>query len=161
MESFERFVGSTSKVFDYIARFGVVAMMVLIVANVLLRVVWHSIVGTYDYVCIIGAVLVGLSLAYCGYKRGHIEIEILMDRLPARVQGVIGSVVNLVSVGFFSVVAWQLVLLGNEMAQTGESTMTLFLPFHSYIYVVAFCSVALILVILVHFLKNFRKALGK
>ncbi|MCR4395090.1 MAG: TRAP transporter small permease, partial [Dehalococcoidales bacterium] len=143
METFERFVGKISRLFDYIARFGVLAMMILVVANVILRIVWKSIVGTYDYVCIIGAVLVALALAYCGYKKGHIEIEILMSQLPERVQGTIGSIVNLLSLGFFSIVAWQLVLLGNEMRQKGETTMTLYLPFHPYLYLIAFCCVTL------------------
>lgn len=161
MEPFERWIRSISKFIDRLAGICLVAMMVLVAGNVILRYVWKSIIGTYDYVCIIGAVLAGLALAYCGYKKGHIEIEILMEKLPGRVQGIIGSIVGLLSLGFFSIVVWQLVLLGNEMRVKGETTMTLYLPFHPYLYVIAFGCVILMLVILVQFFKTLRKAMGR
>jgi TRAP-type C4-dicarboxylate transport system permease small subunit len=157
MEYFERFAGLISKYADYIARIGVVAMMVIVVANVILRLVWKSITGTYDYVSIICALLVGLAISFCAYIRGHIEVEILMERLPKRVQIVVSSIVTLASTGFFAIVAWQLIVLGNEMNLKGETTMTAYLPLHPYMYVIAAGCILMAIIILAQFLKKFQR----
>jgi TRAP-type C4-dicarboxylate transport system permease small subunit len=155
---FDRFIRILSQYCDRIAQIGVVAMMLLVVANILLRIVWHAINGTYDFVCFIGALLVAFALAYCAVKKGHIEVEMVVAHLPQRVQGIIGSFTGVLSLGLFILVTWQSVLFANDMWQKGETTMTALLPFYPYIYGIAFGCVLLCLVILADLIKSLVKA---
>ena len=76
-----------------------VALLALVTINVILRYVCKSVQGTYDYVQLITAVSGSLAVAYTAYERGHIEIEILMERLPKRVQSGLAMVMMLICTG--------------------------------------------------------------
>ena len=138
MEKWERRLGGLTRYGDYLARFGMVALMVLVAGNVILRYAWRSIQGTYDYVGLITAVSVSLAIAYTAYERGHIEIEVLMERLPERVQSIVGSAMMLLSTFFFCIASWQCVVVGNSMKAANETTMAVYVPIYPFMYILAF-----------------------
>lgn len=138
MERFSRSVGAITKSFDYISRVGLFALLVLVVANVILRYGWTSIQGTYDYVQLLTAVSVTGAVAYCAYEQGHIAVEILTERLPERLQAIVGSVVGLLSVGLFAVASWQCVVVGNSMKLVNETTMAVYVPLYPFMWFLAF-----------------------
>jgi TRAP-type C4-dicarboxylate transport system permease small subunit len=158
MAFFDRVVRWLSKFCDQIAQAGVFVMFLLIVGNVLLRQVWKPIYGTYDYVCFIAAIVVAFALANCAVQRGHIQVELLVAQFSQRAQGIIGSLTGILSLGIFSLITWQCIALGNDMRRAGELSMTSLVPFHPYIYAVAFGCGLLCLVILVDLIKSLVKA---
>jgi len=155
---FDRIVRLLSKFSDRIAQLAVMAMLLLVVGNILLRVVWKPIFGTYDFVGFISAILVSFPLAYCAVQKGHIQVELVVSRFSQRAQGIIGSITGILSLGIFAVISWQCVLLANDKWRLGELSMTALLPFHPYIYGVAFGCILLCLVILVDLIKSMAKA---
>ena len=164
MVYFDRVVHSLSKFCDRIAQGAVMAMMLLVVANIIWRVVpeiGRPIFGTYDVVGFIGATLVAFAIAYCAVQGGHISVELVVARFPQRVQGIIGSITGFLSLGIFAVITWQCVVLANDMWRVGEVSMSALLPFYPYIYGVAFGCALLCLVILVDLGKSLAKAVGK
>ena len=133
-------------------------MLVLVVANVIMRYGFKSIQGTYDYVGLITVVSVSLAISYCAYERGHIEIEILMDRLPKRVQNIVGSVMMLIGAGFFGMASWQTVVAGNSMREANETTMAVYVPLFPFMYIMAIGLAVMALVVLLHSVKYVSKA---
>ena len=133
-------------------------MMLLVVGNILLRVVWRPIFGTYDIVGFIGAILVAFAIAYCAVQRGHIAVELVVTRFPKRVQGIIGSITGIFSLGIFGLITWQCLVLANDMWRLGELSMSAHMPFYPYIYGVAFGCALLCLVILVDLGKSLAEA---
>ena len=55
-------------------------MMVLTVADVVLRYLGRPIPGTYELVGLSGAVVIGFAIPYTSLVRGHIFVEFLIDR---------------------------------------------------------------------------------
>ena len=137
MEKLERTVGAITKYFDYVARIAIFGMMALVTINVILRYLWKSVPGTYDYVQLITAVCVGAAIAYTAYERGNIEIELLMERFSERVQAIVASVIMLIVLGFFAIATWQVLRLAHDMNVKGETTMTAYIPFHPFLYLIA------------------------
>jgi len=158
MDKLFRFVGAITKYFDYIARIGLFVMMILVVANVILRYGWSSIQGTYDYVQLLTAVSVSSAVAYCAYENGHIAVEILMERLPDRVQGIVGSFIGLFSVAFFAIASWQAVIVGQEMKVSRETTMAVYVPFYPFLWFLAFGLAMTAVAILPSWIKSISKA---
>ena len=158
MDLLDRIVRLVSRFCDQIAQVGVFAMFLLVVGNIVLRLVWRPIFGTYDYVCFIAAIVVSFALANCAVQRGHTQVELLVSHLPQRAQGIIDSITGILSLGIFSLVTWQCIVLANEMRRAGEVTMTSLLPFHPYIYAMSFGCGLLCLVILVDLIKSIGKA---
>lgn len=159
MDFFDRVVSLLSKLCDQIAQIGVFVMFLLIIGNILGRKVWKPIYGTYDYVCFIAAIVVAFALAYCALQKGHIQVEVLVARFSERAQGIIGSITNILSLGIFSLITWQCVVLANDMRRAGELSMTALVPFYPYIYAIAFGCALLCLVILADLIKSLVKVM--
>lgn len=157
MDSFERIISLLTKFCDKIAQAGVFAMLLLVVGNILGRKVWKPIFGAFDYICFIGVILVAFSIPYCAMQRGHIQVELLVARLPGRVQGIIGSITNILSLGIFSLVTCQCMVFANDMRRAGELSMTSVTPFYPYIYAIAFGCALLCIVILIDLIKSLIK----
>ncbi len=158
MAFFERVVRLLSKFCDQIAQAGVFALFLLIFGNILLRKIWKPLFGAYDYVCFLTAIVVAFALAHCAVERGHTQVELLITRFSQRVQGIIGSITGILSLGLFSLATWRCIALANDMRRMGELSMTALLPFHPYIYAVAFGCALLSLVILVDLIKSLVQA---
>ncbi len=157
MASFERFVVKISKWSDRISQMAVMAMMLVSIANILARVFGRPIYGTFDYVSFFSVIVVALALANCAVHRGHISVELIVARLPRRIQGIIGCFTNILSLGLFATVIWQCMVFAERMTRTRQVTMTALLPFYPFIYLIAFGCFLLCLVILVELIKSVNK----
>lgn len=160
MDRIERALGAVTKYFDYVSRIAIFALMALVTINVILRYVWTSISGTYDYVQLITAVAIGAAIAYTAYERGNIEIEMLMDRFPKRVQAIMASVMSFIALLFFVMATWRLVVLGRDMQAAGETTMTAYVPFAPFLYFIAVGFALMILALIAQFMRHVRRAIN-
>jgi TRAP-type C4-dicarboxylate transport system permease small subunit len=155
---FDRMIRWLSKFCDKIAQVSLFAMFFLIFINILLRRAGKPIFGTYDYSCFLLAIMVAFAMAHCAVKEGHTRVDLIVAHLSQRIQGIVGSITGILSLGLFSLITWQCIVLANDIRRTGEVSMTALLPFYPYIYAVAFGCALLTLVILVDFIKSLVKA---
>jgi len=160
MYRFERALGAVTKYLDYVSRAGFFFMMALVTINVILRYLRHSISGTYDYVQLLTAVSVAAAIAFTAYERGNIEIEILMERLPKRVQAVVATVINLICLVFFVVAAWRVFALGHDMQVAGETTMTVYVPFAPFLYFIGVGLALMILAMMAQLIRQVAKVVN-
>ncbi len=161
MAVFERIVGSLSKYAYWVAGACVVAMMAIVVANILTRKLWIPIYQTYDFVGFISAVMVSFSIAYVGIVKGHVAVDMVMERFPQRAQVIISAFGGILSLGMFSIVAWQCAIYANEMRLSGEVSMTAAVPFYPYVYGISLGTALLCLVILTDLIKDIVKAVKR
>jgi TRAP-type C4-dicarboxylate transport system permease small subunit len=155
---FNKIVSSVTHFFDRVAQAGVMAMMLLVVANILSRIVWKPIFGTYDYTEFIGALMVSFAVAWCAMQKGHISVELVVARLPERVKGIIGIITGILGLGIFGLVTWQSLLFAYDTWLVGGSSMGALVPNYPYMYGVAFGIALLCLAILVDLGKSLVKA---
>ena len=158
MDYFNRIVNFFTKFCDWIAQAAVVAMLLLLIGNILGRKVWKPIYGTFDFVSFINTILVAFAIPYCALKKGHTQVELVLERFSQRVQGIIDGITGILSLGIFSLITWQCVVFAIDMKRSGELAMTTLLPFYPYIYGIAFGCALLCLVILADLIKSAAKA---
>ncbi len=152
-------VTGLSRVLDKIAGLSMVAVMVLVVSNILMRVIFNRpILGAYEYVVFLTVITIGLSLAHCAVQNGHIAVSFVVDRLPLRVQVAVDTVMNAAALIFLGLCAWQIAVYAKKMAASGVLSPTAQIPIHPFIYLVAFGIFALCLVLLVRTAESLRKA---
>lgn len=157
----ERSVYLLSRWGDKLAQVAMVAIMLLIVGNVLLRIVWKPILGTYDIVSFLGAVLISFALANCAAQKGHVVISIVVERLPQRAQAITDSITGLFSVVIFMVISWQSIMYATKLWQDGVLSATLLVPYFPLVYGVGFGCIMISLVLLTDFFKSVTKAVKK
>jgi TRAP-type C4-dicarboxylate transport system permease small subunit len=150
---FENFIRSLTYRTAQAAQLAMVFAMLIIVANVILRIPWKPIGGTVELVEMAGAVLLALGVAYTALTRGHIMVGILVERFPPRVQGIVGIAVNSISLFFSFLLARELFLYALDMLEKGYQTGHLKIPLAPSIFLVSFGFFMLSAVILLDLVK--------
>jgi TRAP-type C4-dicarboxylate transport system permease small subunit len=161
MTRFEAIIQSLSRVCDKIARGAVVAMMLIVVANISLRPIWRPIYGTYDVVMLLCSVVVAFALGHCAIQGGHVFVELFVQRLPPRAQAIINSITGILGFSLFAMIAWQCWVYGTDIWRSGEVSMSVRIPLYPFMYGVGFGCAVLSLVVLVDLIKSLTKVVGK
>ena len=104
------------------------AMMLLTVADVVLRSFRRPILGTYELVGFLGAFAIGFALPQTSLDRGQVLMDFLARHLPAGANRVLAVITRAIGIGLFAVLAWHLAAMGADLRRTGDVTPLLALP---------------------------------
>lgn len=132
-----------------VAGIALTAMMFLTVADVVLRAFRRPIVGTYELVGLLGAVVIGFAIPQTSRMRGHVLMDFLTGKLSAGLQKVFQVLTRLLAIAIFFIIAWNLWILGSDFSRSGETTLTLQLPLYPVAYGIAICCFIECLVLLI------------
>jgi len=153
MEGFGGKVKEVSRFFNIIAGVALTFMMTITVADVVLRFFRRPIVGTYELVALSGAIVVGFSIPFTSWQRGHIHVDFLIARFSPRVRNIFHTVTRGLAIGLFSLIGWNLMSMGGDLYRSGEVSLTLQLPFYPVAYGVGICCLVQCLVLLCDIFK--------
>ena len=144
----EKFVQGLTWRTAQIAQAAMVFAMLVIIANIILRIPWKPIGGTVEIVEMAGAVLLALGVAYTAIMKGHIMVGVLVERFSPRLRGINDIIVNIIALAFSYLLARELFFYALSMMERGYVTGHLRLPVAPSIFMVAFGFVMLALVLL-------------
>ena len=131
-------------------------MMLITVTDVILRSLGKPIVGAYELVGFCGALVLGFSIPLTSWVRGHIYVDILVQKLPQRGKMGFHVTTRLLSMGLFSMTGWNLIKMGTDLLNSGEVSPTLQVPFYPVVYGIGICCFIECLVLLADILKVFE-----
>ena len=138
----------------WVAGLFLLAMIMITGANIVIRLFWVPIRGTFELTGYFGAIVTALALGYTQIKRGHIAVDIVVLRFSAKTQRILHAVNHLVCMAFFSIVTWQVFKYASTLRETGEVTETLQIIYYPFTYAVALGCLILAFTFLVDFLKS-------
>jgi len=147
------------KAFNILACAAVIAMMLLSTADVVLRLFGQPIPGTYELVGSLGTVVVSFALAFTSMEKGHIAVEILVEKLPSRTQLAIEAFCNLIGALLFGVIAYQAILYALDFRKSGEVSATLQMPAYPFIFGIAIGCALLCLLLIADFIKSLQRTI--
>jgi len=128
-----------SKLLNIIAGISVTVMMLMTVADVLLRAGRHPIIGTYEVVALLMAVVIGFGIPQVSLDRGHVYVEFLLQKFSERVKNVINTLTRVLCMILFALIGVNLFSVGAAFRASGEVSPTIQLPFYPVAYAVAVC----------------------
>lgn len=126
-----------------------VTMILLTCGNILLRLVWIPIKGTFEMMGFFGAVVTAFALGHTQQDRGHIAVDILVNAAPPGVRKVLCTLADTVACLFFIILAWQVGKKALILMQSGEVTETLRIVYYPFTFAVALGCLAMALVLAV------------
>lgn len=132
-----------------IAGIALVSSMFLTVLDVFLRIFKRPIVGTYELVGLLGAIVIGFAMPQTSRVRGHVVMDFLTDRVPALLKSILHVFTRLLGIVTFAIIGWNLAALGNDFKTVGEVSATLQLPVYPVAYGLAACCAVECLVLFV------------
>ncbi len=123
--------------------------MFLTVADVFLRFLKQPIVGTFELVGILGALVVGFALPQTSRLQGHVLMDFVTSKLSTGLQRVLHVISRILAIVLLIIIGWNLVSLGNDFRRVGEVTPTLQLPIYPVAYSIALCCLVECLVLFI------------
>ncbi|MBW1646533.1 MAG: TRAP transporter small permease [Deltaproteobacteria bacterium] len=156
MNPLDRINVNLHRVMVVIAGIFLLAMCLLTCANIVLRIVWVPVPGTYELMGYFGAVVAALSLGHTQMRRGHVAVDVLINRLSSRRQRFLKGFNGLACMLFFSLAAWQLMRKALVLRASGEVTETLRIIYYPFALAVALGCVLLALVLLADLVQALR-----
>ncbi len=148
MEALEKIVRKLTWRTSQLGQLALAGATFVIVANIIMRFFWKPLPGTVEIAEILGAVILSLGVAYCAFMKGHIAVGVLVDNLSKRKEAAVDIIVNLISLFFSGLLAWETLVYATRMMGRGYTTAHLQLPLYPVIYLVGFGFIMLTVVLL-------------
>jgi len=148
------------RAFYYAGVFCIILMMLLTVADVLLRFfLGKPILGSYEITEYLMAVLVFSAVPYTEALKGHVKVDLFYDRFRPRVKAVLACVTNFMGMSVLFLIAWANIKMARAKWGFGDITGCLPIPvFPEHIFI-AVGSMFFFFVLLLYFLNAAAKVL--
>jgi TRAP-type C4-dicarboxylate transport system permease small subunit len=162
VERAERAIRVVSRIANTLAMGVLVIMMLLTVADVLLRYIFRRpILGTVELTEYMMVPVVFLAIPWCAIKGAHAKIDLIVERFPPRVQGIFDSVSGLISLFMISLICWQGFLESKDMWVSHIGADMLNVPTYPFYLIVGIGALLFALVLLVYIIKNVEQVVHK
>lgn len=137
-----------------------VGMMVLIVANIVYRLFGHVITGSYELSELMIVVAASFALGYAGLTKSHVDVKIIVEKFPERLQAVIETITSFLSMGTWAIIAYASAIIMVERWHSELSEM-LEVPNGPFRLILLIGLILVALVYLVDMISALRKAVKK
>jgi TRAP-type C4-dicarboxylate transport system permease small subunit len=153
MERLLQIVSRINKPLTIIAGSALAFVILITVADVILRSFGSPIIGTYELVCFSGAVVIGFSIPLTSWAKGHIQMDFLIMKFPQRTRKIFNIFTKCLGIGLFLLIGWNIIILGNDLRVTREVSVVLRVPFYPVAYGIGIASFLQCLVLLCDIVK--------
>jgi TRAP-type C4-dicarboxylate transport system permease small subunit len=148
-----------SRVLGYTATGFMVVLMLLTVVDVFLRYFFNApITGTTEISRLLMVIIVFPALGWAAIDRAHVRVDLVVSRIPPRVQAILGSITFLFALVTYGIITWQSIL---EAAVVNRQTSLLHLSFTPFYWVMSGGFVVFCLAIAALVIEDITKAVKK
>ena len=147
--------------FIWIGGVALLTMIGIACANMLLRPMGAPLKGAYELVGFMGALTIAFALGYAQITRAHIAVDILAPLYSKRTLRMMNAISCFLCMIFFVLTAWQVSVFATTIWKRGETSETLRIIYHPFVYLVALCCALLAFVLFIDFLKSLAPEKGK
>ena len=155
---FEKFNRRLSNWFEWIGIAGILLIATITCIDVVGAKVFHwRLFGAIDIVMLSQTVAIAFVTSMTLILGRHIQVDILIGRLPRRAQAVIDIIALLLGLGLFIAIIWQVCVLGYSFQTSGEYSASAHIPYHPFSYGIALASIPVCLVYLQKFLSSLMR----
>ena len=116
-----------------------VLVMMLTVADVIMRELGRPIVGTYEVVGFTAVVVIGFCIPYTTSLGSHVAVTFFTMKLSEGAQKVLLVATRIMGIGLFIFLGYNLIWLGWDLYRSGEVSMTLLMPFYPVPFCIGLC----------------------
>ncbi len=155
----ERYVALFSKILFWIAGAGLVGMTALVVADVIgIKIFSKPIPGGIEFVSFLAAVAIAFGVPFTQVMKGHVAVDFIVETFPRRLKLIVECVTVFLSVALFALLMVYSFRYAGLLRSSGEVSMTQKIPFHPFVYGMAVCFLATLLVLILQFVRTVLKA---
>ena len=161
MRVFNKICGSINYYLAWAAGAALLGAMFITVGQMFMRAFFVPFEGTYEIVGWLTAIATALALGYTQGQKGHISIDILVNKLSFRRRAAVGLAVLTISAALFAVLTGEMFLFGAHLKTVGSLSETLRAAYYPFTFITAIGTAGLFLALTADLLKHYYILLGK
>lgn len=123
-------------------------MLLFTLLDVIMRAFGRPIVGDYEVISFLGAVVVGFALPYTSLLKGHVIVDFLLEKLSKATGDAMQIATRILSIALFLWMGWNFVVMSLDLIKSKEVTPVFRLPYYPISFGLAFACVIQCLVLL-------------
>ena len=155
----EKVIHPASKAINYAGMAAISFVMMLVVVEVISRKAFSQpVLGAYELVEFGMVTMVVLAFAYTQMLKGHIDVELIVEKFPLRMQAILETFTNLICLGFWGVIAYQAFYHMADQQYKGITSANLLVPIWPFVLILAIGCVCFSIVIFSDVLRSLQKA---
>ena len=148
-------VGRFTKAVCYISFVGIIAIVLLNVADVALAKIYKPVLGAYEITQRLLLCTVFASFAYAQTKKTHINMTILIERLPRVIRFILFTLMSVLSVFAAGALTYAAFYQGGVSHSIGAATEVLYIPLYPFFYVQALAMASFTIVLVFDTVMSF------
>jgi TRAP-type C4-dicarboxylate transport system permease small subunit len=157
-----KFVQYFTRVVLVIGSIAVLAMMIVITANIAGRIFFKApILGAIEIAGLTGAVLAAVALPYTEWEHRNVVVEVIANLFPPRVRGFMDALTLLISLLGVGVLSWAMFNEAFHAASFAEKTLVLRAPTPPFKFIWAIGTLLLFIVILRNIVAAIRRGVKR
>ena len=160
MERAMRLVTGLGTGLGWLGQAALAGMMLVTSVDVVFRGIGRPLWGLVEVVSLLAVLVLAAALPLTQRRGGHVSLDLLVRRLTTRTASLVEAGGSLACCLLFALVAWRMWEYGEVLKTTGEVTMSLELPAHLVVRIVAISMAALALTLLEQTMARARKAVA-
>jgi len=137
----KKFMAAIKKtdVFLYVLAGSILVFLVLMtLADVILRNFGHPITGSMEIIQFGGCMVFGFSVPYATFLKAQVQVDLVTEKLKPSLKKKVDVVTRIVGILIFLFVAYNFYVYGMDVKRTGETTSSFKLPYYPLTFGLAF-----------------------
>ncbi len=131
-------------------------MLLFTLTDVVMRAFGKPIVGDFEIISFLGAVVIGFAIPYTSLLKGHVFVDFLIEKLPKNVGDWMQVATRIIGIALFLWMSWNFVVMSLDLIKSREVTPVFRLPYYPISFGLAFCCI----IQCVSFLSQIMKIAG-
>ena len=116
-------------------------MLLFTLTDVVMRAFGKPVVGDFEIISFLGAVVVGFAIPYTTLLKGHIVVDFFMEKLPRNVRDGMQVATRIIGIALFLWISWNFVVMSLDLIKSKEVTPVFRLPYYPISFGLAFTCV--------------------
>ena len=105
-------------------------MLLFTLTDVVMRAFGKPIVGDYEIISFLGAVVVGFAIPYTTLLKAHVIVDFLIEKLPKNARDGMEVATRIMGIGLFLWIGWNFVDMSLDLIKSKEVTPVFRLPYY-------------------------------
>ncbi len=123
-------------------------MLLFTLLDVFMRAFGRPIVGDYEIISFLGAVVVGFAIPYTSMLKGQVLVDFLLEKLPKNASDAMQIATRILSVALFLWMSWNFVVMSLDLVKSKEVTPVFRMPYYPISFGLAFACIVQCLVLI-------------
>ena len=159
LDSYRKIIDGASNICSVISQIFAAILTIVVAADAAGRYLFNRpIPGSLELTELMMVFIVFLAFAYVDSKDGHVRVDLVISRLPLKVQPYIDCLDSVISFGVMAIIAWRSVVYSLELWQSGNVSAYWGIPISPFLLVVAFGCLLLCCQLILRILRAVNQA---